>query len=145
MAFNGVFVDTNVLIYHTFALFDVDKHKAVKQQFEDFEQSSRDLYISRQVLREFFAISTNPKFFDEPLTTDEACQLLSDFSQAFCVLDDAQIPLLNSLLTKYQINKQKVHDTNLVATMIQSGISNLYTFNIKDFKLFTEINLLKPD
>ena len=104
-----------------------------------------DLYISRQVLREFFAISTNPKFFDEPLTTDEACQLLSDFSQAFCVLDDAQIPLLNSLLTKYQINKQKVHDTNLVATMIQSGISNLYTFNIKDFKLFTEINLLKPD
>ena len=41
MAFNGVFVDTNVLIYHTFALFDVDKHKAVKQQFEDFEQSSR--------------------------------------------------------------------------------------------------------
>ena len=145
MASNGIFVDTNVLIYHTFALFDVNKHKAVKQRFYEFEQSSMDLYISRQVLREFFAISTNAKFFDEPLTTDEACQLLSDFSQAFGVLDDAQIPLLNSLLTKYQINKQKVHDTNLVATMIQSGISNLYTFNVKDFKLFTEISLVKSD
>jgi predicted nucleic acid-binding protein len=145
MAFNGVFVDTNVLIYHTFALFDVDKHKAVKKQLQDFAQLNTDLHISRQVLREFFAISTNAKFFDEPLTTDEACQLLSDFSQAFSVLDDAQIPLLNSLLTKYQINKQKVHDTNLVATMIQSGVSNLYTFNVKDFKLFSEINLVKSD
>lgn len=25
MASNGIFIDTNVLIYHTFALFDIDK------------------------------------------------------------------------------------------------------------------------
>lgn len=142
MKSNRVFLDTNVLIYHTFALFDSDKHRAVKQQFAEFEKVQTNICISRQVLREFFAISTNPKFFDEPLTTAEACQMMQSFCNVFVVLEDAEITLLTALLAEYNISKQKVHDTNLVATMIQANIDQLYTFNTKDFQAFKEITLI---
>jgi predicted nucleic acid-binding protein len=140
--FSHVFIDTNVLIYHTFSLFDDIKHRAVKARFAEFESSNTVLYISRQVLREFFAISTNPKFFDEPLTTAEACEMMLAFNQTFVVLEDAPLSLLSDLLLKYNISRQKVHDTNLVATMIHAGIFQLYSFNIKDFKGFSEITCL---
>jgi predicted nucleic acid-binding protein len=67
--FKQVFLDTNALIYHTFENFDSEKHAQVKQAFSFFEKCGSELFISRQVLREFYAISTNSKFFDEPLTT----------------------------------------------------------------------------
>ena len=67
---------------------------------------------------------------------------MQEFSKVFEILPDAPISLLVSLLRKYEISKQKIHDTNLVATMIHSGVSELYTFNIKDFKQFSEIQLV---
>jgi predicted nucleic acid-binding protein len=142
MLSNRVFVDTNVLIYRTFALFDADKHEAVKLQFEAMSNAGMVLCISGQVLREFFAISTNPKFFDQPLSTTEACQMMQEFALAFEVLVDAPASILISLLIKYNVTKQKIHDTNLVATMIHSGVNQLYTFNTKDFKGFSEVALI---
>jgi predicted nucleic acid-binding protein len=142
MLSNRVFVDTNVLIYRTFSLFDVEKHEAVKQCFEAFSRDGIRLCISQQVLREFFSISTNAKFFDEPLTTAEACQMMQEFSMVFEVLVDAPIMKLTELLLKYNVSRQKIHDTNLVATMLYSGVKELYTFNIKDFKHIDEISLV---
>lgn len=123
-------------------MFDVEKHEAVKQCFEAFNRDGVRLCISQQVLREFFSISTNAKFFDEPLTTAEACQMMQEFSMVFEVLVDAPIVKLTELLLKYNVSRQKIHDTNLVATMLYSDVRELYTFNVKDFKHLDEISLV---
>jgi predicted nucleic acid-binding protein len=141
--FKQVFLDTNVLIYHTFENFDSEKHAQVKQVFSFLEKFGSELFISRQVLREFYAISTNSKFFDEPLTIAEACNKLEEFSEVLTIVPDAELDILLPLLTKYQVKKQKIHDANLVATMLQAQIENIYTFNLKDFKVFDAIHLIK--
>ncbi len=60
----------------------------------------------------------------------------------FEVLVDAPIVKLTELLLKYNVSRQKIHDTNLVATMLYSDVRELYTFNVKDFKHLDEISLV---
>ncbi len=143
--FKHVFLDTNVLIYHTFENFDSAKHAQVKRAFLAFEKYDTELFISRQVLREFYAISTNSKFFDEPLTVSEACSKLEEFTEVLTIVPEAELDILLPLLKKYQVKKQKIHDTNLVATMLQAQLKNIYTFNVKDFKMFEGIYVLNFD
>jgi len=145
MKFKQVFLDTNALIYHTFENFDSEKHAQVQHAFLAFEKCDFELFISRQVLREFYAISTNSKFFDEPLTIAEACSKLEEFSEVLTIVPDAELDILLPLLKKYQVKKQKIHDTNLVATMLQAQIENIYTFNVKDFRMFEGIKILNFD
>jgi predicted nucleic acid-binding protein len=121
------------------------KNTLIKCAFLAFEKCGSELFISRQVLREFYAIATNGKFFDEPLTMAEACSKLEEFSEVLTIVPDAELDILLPLLKKYQVKKQKIHDTNLVATMLQSQIENIYTFNVKDFKMFEGIHVLNFD
>ena len=145
MKFEQVFLDTNVLIYHTFENFDSAKHAQVKRAFLAFEKCGSELFISRQVLREFYAISTNSKFFDKPLTVSEACGKLEEFSEVLTIVPDAELDVLLPLLKKYQVKKQKIHDANLAATMLQAQIEHICTFNVKDFKMFEGIKTLDFD
>jgi predicted nucleic acid-binding protein len=69
MKFKRIFIDTNTLIYHTFENFDIEKHAQVVYAFSVFEQHASELFISNQVLREFYAISTNRRV--------KLCKLLS--------------------------------------------------------------------
>jgi predicted nucleic acid-binding protein len=143
MKFKKVFIDTNILIYHTFENFDSEKHAKVVYAFSVFEQQESKLFISNQILREFYAISTNSKFFDTPLTVNEACIKLEEFIHVFTIIPDAEMIILLDILKKYHIKKQKIHDANLAATMLQSQVSDIYTFNCKDFKIFDFINLIE--
>ena len=46
---------------------------------------------------------------------------------------------------KYQITGQKIHDTTIVATMIEYEIENILTYNVKDFNFFSNINVFCPE
>ena len=46
------------------------------------------------------------------------------------------------LSIKYNITGQKIHDTTIVATMLEYEIENIYTYNVKDFKMYKEIKVL---
>lgn len=49
-----------------------------------------------------------------------------------------------SLLKKYDIKKQEIFDTQLVATMLSNGVRRIYTFNKEDFKKYKEIKVITP-
>jgi len=51
-------------------------------------------------------------------------------------------PGLIALIGKYAISRQKIHDMNIVATMIDNNISHLLTYNVKDFRQINEIQLV---
>jgi len=140
-----IFLDTNILIYHTFKRFDNDKHLATKKLFAYLVENSYQIFISTQVLREFYAISTNSKFFDKSLSVDEAILKIDEFQNNFIILEESHIEKLKSLCKKYKIKKQKIHDSNIVATMIESEIEVIASFNKKDFIGFDEIRLFEID
>ncbi len=61
-----IFLDTNVLVYHTFEDFDVEKHTIAASTLQQLHGSQCLLYISPQIIREFVAIATNGKIFQAP-------------------------------------------------------------------------------
>ncbi len=40
---------------------------------------------------------------------------------------------------------KSVHDARLIAQMNVYGITNILTFNVKDFKRFANINVIEPE
>ncbi|MDO9288699.1 MAG: hypothetical protein Q7T83_07900 [Thermodesulfovibrionales bacterium] len=49
---------------------------------------------------------------------------------------------LLDLLEEHPIDRQKIHDMNIIATMRDNGVSNLMTFNYDDFKAVKEITII---
>lgn len=144
--FNSVCIDTNILIHATFQDFDNLKHLKVLRLLDSFKTSGVTTYVTPQILREFFAISTNSTIFKKPLSNKQAVNKIKEFLNYFKLASetDATLQSLLHLLEKYGTLRQKVHDMNIVATILDNDIHHLMTFNGKDFKDIKEIILTKP-
>lgn len=137
-----VFVDTNVLIYQSFDFFDEQKHRDVHRLLHNLLDNGNRLCISSQVLREFYSVATNSKFFENPLTAIEAIERIKEYRRNFLILEDANISELIPLVERYPVTKRRIHDANLVATMLKADVRKLYTYNVKDFRDFQELELI---
>jgi predicted nucleic acid-binding protein len=82
----GIFIDTNVLIYSTFPDFEPEKHIQSIEALNQLLQSGTPLFVSSQILREYFAISTNGSIFKKPLSRKHAIGKIQEFSKRFMLL-----------------------------------------------------------
>ena len=59
------------------------------------------------------------------------------------VLDETveAVEQLRSLVRKHDVRGKNIHDANVVAVMLTSGLQRLVTYNLADFKRFTEITI----
>jgi predicted nucleic acid-binding protein len=139
-----VFVDTNILIYSTFEDFEPEKYVHCTDILDKLQKSGTTLFISSQILREFFAISTNQNIFKKPLTYKQAVTKMKEFIARFTIVHEKEstIDALIALIGKYAVSRQQIHDMNIVATMVDNEINRLLTYNVKDFKQISEIELL---
>ena len=139
----SVFIDTNILIYSTFPDFDSGKHIKCLESLNQLLKTDKSIFVSSQILREYFAISTNGGIFKKPLTCKQAVGKMKEFLKNFNFISEKETTILTlmQLIEKYVISRQKIHDLNIVAIMIDHGISHLLTYNKKDFKRIKEINL----
>lgn len=66
---------------------------------------------------------------------------INQFLEQFNVADDslAVTEKLLNLMTHYEISGKKVHDANIVATMLAYNIPAILTHNTKDFERFSDI------
>jgi hypothetical protein len=46
---------------------------------------------------------------------------------------------------QHGVTGKKAHDTRLVAAMMVHGVTHLLTFNIEDFKQYSNITLVHPE
>ena len=140
-----VFVDTNILIYSTFEDFDPEKHIQCTDTLNKLLQAGTTLFISSQILREYFAVSTNQNIFKKPLTYRQAVSKMKEFLARFTLVHEKEstIHILIALIVKYAVARQKIHDMNIVATMVDNDITQLFTYNGQDFKQISEIQLLQ--
>lgn len=139
------FVDTNVLIR---ALHSVmPQHDACRRLIEAQWDADVELWISRQVIREYLVQATHPNTFQSPLTKEQLFKRIDFVLSFFRVADEnnSTTKHLVALLENYAVGGKQIHDANLVATMLANDIRNLLTLNTEDFKRYNDkINILNP-
>lgn len=132
-------VDTNILLraFHN----QFVQHPQAKALIERMWDEGVELWISRQVIREYLVQTTNPRTFDEPLTIEQAVTQAENFRVLFRVADDTDevTTQLFKLIQQYPTRAKPIHDANLVATMLVNQIDTLLTLNTADLKRFQPI------
>lgn len=137
-------VDANVLVYAIDAASS--QHLASRKLLEAAYDGSATLYITLQVLCEFYSIVTNPRRVAKPPTPADALTAISGFITRLHLLPvpvDTVKKWLD-LLKRRPVLGGDVFDLQLAATMLANGIQRIYTFNDQDFRAFTELIVLIP-
>lgn len=139
------FVDTNILLRATIRQFP--HYEQVRQFVTDQRDNDMELWISRQVIREYITQATRIQTFMRPLRIEQVDAQIVSMRTLFKIADDTEAVTtqLLELLRTYPTGGKQVHDANLVATMLVNGIDTLLTLNVDDFKRFADrIKLLSP-
>ena len=131
-----VFLDTNVLVFSTAARAPF--HQTARQAIQEQHDAGAEVWISRQVLREYLATLSRPQTFSNPQPLDVlAADVRSFINQFFIAEDSAQVTeRLLDLLQRFPTGGKQVHDANIVATMLVHNIPTLLTHNTDDFARF---------
>jgi predicted nucleic acid-binding protein len=141
---NAVFLDTNVLIYARATRSPF--HQAAREALQGLYDAEVELWISRQVLREYLAALTRPQQFTNPLPMANLSEDIRLFQTPFRIAED--IPKVTerlfTLLEEIPPGGRQVYDANIVATMLVYGIEELLTNNVQYFNRFSQLITVVP-
>ena len=139
-----VFLDTNILVYS--GAIQAPFHTLAREAVQALERTGVDLWISRQILREYLAVFTRPQSF---VTARPMSLLIADvrhFDGRFHVAEDGPdvTSHLLTLLAQIPVGGRQIHDANIVATMQAHGIPRLLTHNTDDFARYAGLITVLP-
>ncbi len=137
-------VDANVLVYALDA--DAPQHAASRALLDAARNASTTLYVTSQILCEFYSIVTNSRRVPRPRSAGDA---LSAIAALLAFRHVLPIPARTvegwlDLLRRHPVTGGAVFDLQIVATMQASGIQRIYTFNSDDFEVFSELAVVVP-
>ncbi len=139
-----IFLDTNILVY----LVNEDSpfHANVSKKFSEIRHGHQ-FWISRQILREYAVVMTRPGIMEKPLSSEELVSDIEAWKRIFQIADETEqvTDRLTDLIKNFNIKGKRIHDANIVATMLTNSISKLFTVNLNDFKKFKEIDIVTID
>ena len=132
-----VFVDTNVLIYA--AVQEAPQHQQARHIIDQLKHSNTEMWLSRQVLREFLAALTRPQSFCRQYPLEDLLTASQEYERQFVVAEDQDLVTqqLYLLLDKVPCGGKQIHDANIVATMLTFDIPRIITYNFTDFFRFS--------
>lgn len=138
-----VFVDTNVLLSATDR--SREHHDVSRRLFLAAKRYGYHPAMSGQILREYLVVATRPVAENGlGLSTTEALHNAELFARApavFCDEPESVSERLQALARTHDLKGKRLHDANVVATMLVHGISRLVTHNLGDFSGFPEIDV----
>jgi predicted nucleic acid-binding protein len=123
------------------------QYSDVRRALTVLRKQSVKLCLIPQNLIEFWAIATRPMTANGlGLSIAKTSLEIRKFKRYFTFYDDAPniFAEWENLVLKHNVSGKKVHDTRLVAAMLTHNITHLLTFNVKDFKRFSEITIVDP-
>ena len=137
-------MDTNVLVYATVA--EAPLYTVARESLDAFTAQGTDLWISRQVLREYLAVLSRPQTFSQPIPAITLTQSVRVFESRFRTAEDNALVTakLLDLLLQFPSGGKQVHDANIVATMLVYGVPTLLTHNTADFARFAGVVEVLP-
>ena len=141
-----VLLHTNILVHA--ADLDSPFFRKAKEIRDKAANGELIACISLQNLSEFYSVITNPSQVEKPLTPSQAKEEVEKYlaSENIKKLEIKQttISATVALAEKYNVAKQNIYDTQIVATMIENGIVKIITRNNDDFAAFEEIEAENP-
>jgi len=104
------------------------------------------LYVTSQILCEFYSIVTNPRRVPKPRSPAEAITAISGMLAFLRVLPipARSVTVLLELLQRQPVTGGDVFDLQIVASMRSNDVQRIYTFNAGDFKTFPELTVVVP-
>jgi toxin-antitoxin system PIN domain toxin len=138
-------IDANVLVYALDA--DAPQHAASRALLEAARNDeSTTLYVTSQVLCEFYSIVTNPRRVPTPRSPADALAAISSLLAFLHVLPvpARAVEGWMDLLRQHPVIGGDVLDLQLVATMQANGVNRIYTFNTDDFEVFPGLGVVAP-
>jgi predicted nucleic acid-binding protein len=133
----AVLVDTNVLLSATAPLRP--HHRAALVVLNDWPNQGKTLATSSQVLREYLAVATRPLAVNGlDLSAADALANAMAFRARMRLLTESESgwDRLRALITTRGCLGKQIHDANIVATALTSGVAKLVTANVEDFVRF---------
>jgi predicted nucleic acid-binding protein len=139
-----VFIDMNVLIDANLARSPL--HRVDQDRLCALDEQGIDLWISRQVLREYGAAMTRRGELTGDIPIASLVEDVRYFASRFHVGEDGPgvTERLLVLLEQVNVGGKQVHDANITATMQVYGIHHLLTHNISDFARFSQLIRVLP-
>jgi predicted nucleic acid-binding protein len=139
-------LDTNILVYANNA--DSPFHAPCRALVEKAIAGDIDAVIAVQNLVELYAVITDKRRVERPLSSDDGRKLI----EFYATLDTLRIisPSVNSLSILTQLiaeqkpQAQHIFDFMLVATMMENNVSGIYTYNADHFKPFKNLSVSHP-
>ncbi len=138
-----IMLDTNILLAAT----DESRpgHEIVREIIANSGEKRLGLCVSGQVVREYLTVATRPPESNGlGLSVEHATSNVDAFLRFLELLEDsdAAVGKLIGLCRSYELRGKRIHDANIVVTMLTHGVDYLLTLNIRDFEAFREISLL---
>jgi predicted nucleic acid-binding protein len=140
----SVFVDTNVLLRTTEPSDPL--HDAAVAATTELIRSGETLFITPQMLAEFWTVATRPTEKNGlGLSIEEAFDELARIEQFFTIVSESPDVYREwkRALVRHQVMGVDAHDTRLVAAMNTYGIKRILTFD-DGFARYAGIEVLHP-
>ena len=120
---------------------DSDWHTVATAALSELDRSGEPIWISRQVLREALVVLTRAAAEGGVLSVADVLAHLRLIEASYTVADDdaATTRRLFDLVEQIPVSGKRIHDANIVATMLAHGIGRLLTHNRADFERFSGI------
>jgi predicted nucleic acid-binding protein len=137
------FLDTGILLRSTH--INASMHDEVDKLVSGMRQDGYELWISRQVIREYLVQVTRPGILRQPLGIKQVKNRLKTLRMVYQVADETNsvTDKLTELLEAIPSGGKQIHDANIVATMMAYDIDTLLTLNVAHMQRFeSKINIV---
>ena len=137
-------VDANVLVY----AFDADalQHLASRNLLDVGRRGAATIYVTSQILCEFYSIVTNPRRVAKPRRAADAVAAIAGMLSFVQVLPTPAraVEAWLDLLRLRPVTGGDIFDLQIIATMKANNVSRIYTYNAADFRVFPELTVVVP-
>lgn len=144
MAGKKLFIDTNILVYaNTISSpFCTVARNKLQTAFQTYDS----VWISNQVIREYLSTMTRIMLSVGKVDYQSLAKDIDNFRKNFQLAQDSLSIVLNliKIMEQTATASKQVHDANIVATMLESGIPTILTHNVADFKRFGHLIQIEP-
>jgi predicted nucleic acid-binding protein len=141
-----ILLDTNILV-HAYNKSSPNQKEAA-DIVRKAMQGKLEACLTPQILYELFAVITNPKRVEKPLSNKEAVDLCIDLWECNEIekLNPSGVAAVEVFeLTKaLKLSRAKIFDCALAVVAKENGVEAIYTENIEDFKGYSFVKTLNP-
>ena len=131
-----IVIDTNIFVY---AIDEDSKFFTKSQNF--LLDTKYEQFTTSKNISEFLAVVTRGKL---PIPIMDALSVVNDIQSSMKILFPtlSSLSIFQELLSKYKPVGLKIHDFEIASIGLSNQISQVATFNRKDFIGIKEINLI---